>query len=198
MRVPAEDAMNLALLCVPESALRNLLGKLQPPGVEAIEVSGKPFAPRINLLQPQEDELPQPRHLEVPDGEAVKLVAVDGEVALAPVGPGIFLVDANPDQMRHDLRQAVIVVAFHPNHFNAALGIGELADKAQKFPVVFGKPAEVQIGKHVTEKDEPTEDRRLQKFQGIRRAADFRAQMQVGNDDRVKTLLHTILVANQD
>jgi hypothetical protein len=41
----------------------------------------------------------------------------------------------------------VVVVAFNPHDFNVALWIGELANVAEKFPVLFFQAGEIQVGK---------------------------------------------------
>ena len=68
------------------------------------------------------------------------------------------------------LRQSVVVVAFHPYHFDLALGIRKLADVAEKLPMLFfGRP------KLRSEKMSPSKIRRLNDAAfSIRMAADAR------------------------
>jgi|GEM_PF-3935799 hypothetical protein len=63
------------------------------------------------------------RNAKILDGKAVKLVTVDGQVLLAGVRPFILLIYAYAHQVRHHFREAKVVVAFHPDHFNVMLGI---------------------------------------------------------------------------
>jgi hypothetical protein len=77
------------------------------------------------------------------------------------------------------------MVAFHPNDFNAPLGVGQLADASQKFPVVFVKSTEIQVGKNVAEQDEAPEAIRFQHVAGISRATQLGPEMQIGEDESV-------------
>jgi len=184
----AENALSSALFCIAERALRYLRGKAQPSGVETVKVASKPFAARIQFLHLQEDPLPHPADAVVVDGETVKLVAVDCQVPLAGVVPLIFLIHGNADQVGHDFREPAVVIAFHPHHFHALLGIGELADVPEKLPVFFRQAAEVEVGKDVAQQDQPLKIYRLEKLQRVACPADVGAQMQVGNDDSVKAV----------
>ena len=81
-------------------------------------------------MQPQKHKLPQARNFEIPDGKAVKLMSMDGQMPLAGIIPRILLVNRNADQMRHHFRQAMIVVPLHPDHFHVVLGVRQLANKS--------------------------------------------------------------------
>jgi hypothetical protein len=65
------------------------------------------------------------------------------------------LVNAHAHQVRHDVGEAVVVIAFHPHDFDIALGIRQLADVAEKLPVVFGQAGEVKIGENVAQQNQP-------------------------------------------
>src|SRR5215469_15020682 len=171
--VPAENALSSALFCIAERALPDLRGQAQPSCVETVQVAGKPFVLRIKLLQPQINELSEVAQLDVLDDKSVELMPMDGQVALSQVFPLVLLVYANAYQVRHHFRQSQVVVAFHPNHFNVVLGVRKLADIAQELPVLLGQPAEVQVGKDVTQQDQPAELNRLQKLHSISSPADF-------------------------
>src|SRR5450432_1314018 len=121
----------------------------------------------------------------VAGNEAVELVAVNGDVADAVKFPGVFLIDADADQMRHDLGQAVVMIAFDPDDFDLALGIGEFADVSEKLPVLFFQAREIQVGKNVAQQDEAIEGSGLQQTQRGLGAADFGAEVQVGKDKGV-------------
>ena len=84
--------------------------------------------------------------------------------------------------------EAVIVIAFDPDHFDVALGIGELANVAEKFPVLFFQAAEVEVGKNVAEQNEAAILVLLQNAQRFARAAHVRAEVQIRQDQRVVDL----------
>ena len=90
-------------------------------------------------------------HANVLYNEAVELVAMYRKVAQASILPFILLVHLDADQVRHHVRQPVIVVAFDPHHFHLPLGIRELANVAKKPPVLLGKTSEVQVGENVSQ-----------------------------------------------
>src|SRR5260370_7371672 len=77
--------------------------------------------------------------------ELVELMPVNSQVTDTCELPGILLIDADADQMRHDLRESVVVVAFYPNHFDFTLGIGEFQNVPQEFPLLFFQPPEIQF-----------------------------------------------------
>lgn len=107
-------------------------------------------------MQPQKDKLSQTCNFEVPDCKTVKLMSMDGQVPLVCIVPRILLINADADQMRHHFGQAMIMVPFHPDYFHIMFGVGQLADVSQKLPMLFGQPAEIQIGKHVAQQNQPT------------------------------------------
>ena len=195
MSVSTENALSSAFFCVAERALCYLRREAQPSCVETVKVAGKPLVFRIDLLQPEEDQLSQVRDFKILNGKAVKLVAVDGQVSLTRVRPFVFLEDTYPDQVRHDLAQSMVVIAFHPDDFDVVPGIGKFADIAEEFPVLFREPAKVQIRKDVAEQDEAAKVSFLQELQRVSGTADFRTEVQVGNDHRIKVLfLHALLL----
>jgi hypothetical protein len=195
MRVSTENALSFALFCVAERALCYLRRQAQPSCVETVKVAGKPLVTCINPLQPQENQLSQVRDLEVLDRKAVELMAMDGQVPLAGVVPFILLVHAHADQVRHDLGQSMIMVAFHPDHLHVVFGIRKLADISQKSPVLLGEAAKIEVGKNIAQKDQPPELNRLQKLKRVRGPADLGTQVQVGDDHGVKALfLHAPLL----
>jgi hypothetical protein len=49
------------------------------------------------------------------------------------------------------------MVAFHPNDFSLMARVRELSDIAQEFPMLFGKPAKVQIAENIAQQDEAIE-----------------------------------------
>jgi len=123
--------------------------------------------------------------VKIVDAKTVKLVAVDGHVLFAGKFPFILLVHGNAHQVRHYFRQAVVMVAFHPHHFFFMFGIGKLADVPQKFPMVFGQAAEVEIGKDIAQQDETPEVNGAQEIQRILGPADLGSQVEIRNYDRI-------------
>src|SRR5215831_2400705 len=183
--VTAENALSVALFCVAERALGYLRRQAQPSGVETVKVAGKPFALGIELLEPEIDKLSEKAQLEVLDGEGIELMAVNRQMALPLVIPAVLLVHGYANQVRHYVRQAMIMVALHPHHFHLVLGVGELADIAQKLPMLLGEAAEVEVGKDVAQQNQAPELDRMQKIQRVRSPADIGAQVQIRNNYRV-------------
>jgi hypothetical protein len=138
MCVSAENARGLTMAGMCKRSGSNFWRQTKPARVEAVKKSGQHFALRIPLLQLQIDErAEQIVETHIVHHEAVELVPVDGNVALAPIFPAIFLKHPNSNQMRHDLGESVIVIAFHPDYFDTALRVGEFPDVAEKLPVLF-------------------------------------------------------------
>jgi hypothetical protein len=99
-------------------------------------------------------------------------------------------------QVRHDVAESVIVIAFHPYDLKVALGIRKLANVTQKLPVIFGQASEVEVGKNVAQKDQPVKSIFLQHASGFPRMAGLRTQVQIGKDQRVvHGQIHTSVVA---
>ena len=130
MRVATKDAVAVARAGILERTFSNLVRQPQPACIHAIQKAREDLAVRIQLLDAVEDLLSQPAEQQIAADEAVKLVAVDGEVPLAGILPHVALVDRNADQVRHQLRQPVVVVAFDPDNLHAATRVGELTDVA--------------------------------------------------------------------
>ena len=128
---------------------------------------------------------PRGAEQQIIDGKAVKLVPMNGEVTAALELPLVLLVHFQADQVRHDVAEPAIMVALHPDHFNATLGIGELADVAEELPVGLGQTAKVKVGKNVAQQDQAPETVLPQHPRGLLRAADLGPQVQVREDERV-------------
>ncbi len=155
--VSAENTLRQVATGVRESTGGNFRRQAEPARVQAIQETRQGLVLRIPLLQLQVEQGPeQVVEAHIVDHEAVELMTVYGDVAQAPVLPVILLVNTDADQVRHDLGKAMIVVAFDPNHFHVALGIGELADGTEKLPVLFLQTSEIQVGKDVAQQDQPT------------------------------------------
>src|SRR3984893_9159344 len=110
---------------------------------------------------------------------------MNGEMAAALKFPFVFFVDLDPHQVRHDLTQTPVMIAFHPHNLDAALRIREFADVAQKLPVGLGEAAKIQVGENVAQQDQAAEAGLPQHPRGLLRAADLRSQVQVRDDERV-------------
>ena len=101
------------------------------------------------------------------------------DVAQTAVLPLVVLVHAHANQVRHDIGEAVIVVAFHPHDFNAALRIRQLSNIAEEFPVVLGETREIEISEDVAQQDQPLETSLVEHAGGLPRVAGFRPKVQV-------------------
>ena len=194
--VSAKDTLGFMVIRERDGARRDLARHPQPARVEAVDEARDRLAFEIELLQLQIEGSTPAAKAQIVDLESVKLVAVNGDVPQPAVFPGVMLVNTHADQVRHDVGQAVIMIAFHPDDFDPALGIGQLADIAEEFPVLLGKPGEIQIGKDVAQQDQALEAAFLEQTGGFPRMARFRAEVQVGKDQRVVGMqIHDSIVA---
>lgn len=199
MRVAAKNAVTIARAGIFQRTFGDLVRQAQPAGIHAIQKAREDLAVRIELLNAIEDLLPQPADEQIAADEAVKLVAMDGQMAFPGVLPHIALVNRHADQMRHQLGQAMIVIAFNPDHLHTPAWIGKLADVAEQLPVVAGQAAEIKIRKNITQQHKPAEAVALKDVQRIPGTAQLRAQMEVRQDESVaSSLAHTALIAGAD
>ncbi len=130
--------------------------------------------------------------------EAVELMTVDRDVPQPVIQPVIVLVDAHTHQVRHDVGESVIVIAFHPHNFDIALGVGELADVAEELPVFFGEAGEVEVGKDVAQQDQPLKTVFLEHARGFTGVTSLCTEVQVGKDQRVVDMqIHSLVVAGE-
>jgi hypothetical protein len=90
--------------------------------------------------------------------------------------------------MRHDVRQSVVMVSFHPDHFHIPFGIGKLANVTKKTPVFFGQTAKVKVGKNVSKKNQAAKTVLLKDVSGLMRPATIRTEVHIGEDQRVMDL----------
>ena len=131
-------------------------------------------------------------------GETVKLVAVNSQMSQPGIFPRKLLINLHPNQMRHHVGQTMVVVPFHPHHLYLTFGIGEFADVTEEAPVLFGETAEVQVRKNIAQKDQSLKRILLEHAGGIVRAAAVRAEMHVGEDQRViDGRIHTSVLATE-
>lgn len=116
------------------------------------------------------------------------------EVPLPAVLPRIFLVDLYADQVGEHTGQAAVVITFYPHDFDPALGIRKLANVRQEAPVIFLKAREIEIAEDVAQQNELLETEPLQRTQRIGGAAGLRAEVQIGNDERMaKPIFHCLI-----
>ena len=128
VRVSAEDALRPALPRIFQRARRDFVREAQPARVQPVKEADKSLVLVIHLLQVEIDELAQPAQQQVVDHKAVKLMTMDGQMTDALILPDILPVYRDPDQVRHEVRQPMVVIALNPHHFNLAPGIRKLAD----------------------------------------------------------------------
>ena len=90
--------------------------------------------------------------------------------------------------MGHNFGQAVIVISFDPDHFNFTLGIGKLANEAEKFPVFLLQSPEIEVGKNIAQQNKAAVLILLENAQCLARAAHVRSEVQIRKDQRVMDL----------
>src|ERR1022692_3921613 len=125
-------------------------------------------------------------------------MAVDRDVAQSVVVPRVALEDADADQVRHDVRESVVVIAFDPNDFDVAFGIGKLANVAEELPVILGEAGEVEVGKDVAQQDQPLKTAFLEHAGGFAGVTGLCTEVQVGKDQRVVAMqIHNSVVTRE-
>src|SRR5271157_6631330 len=77
------------------------------------------------------------------------------------------------------------MIAFDPDHFDVALGIGELANVAEKLPVLFFQTSEIEVGKDIAQQNQAAILMVLENVQGFAGAAHVGAEVQIRKDQRV-------------
>ncbi len=119
----AEHALALSGMRVADGAVGDFVRKPQPARAHAVEETREAFRLRIELLDLIEQLLARAADEQILADESVELVPMDGQMTLAVVLPNVALIHRHADQVRHQVRQAVIVIALHPDHLNLALGV---------------------------------------------------------------------------
>jgi hypothetical protein len=181
----AKNTVDFAEAGMEERSGSDFRRHTQPARVHAIDQASDGFAFQIEALQLQIKDGAEIAEANTVDPEAVELVAVDGEMLFAIELPGVLLINVNANEVGHDVGEPLVMIAFDPDDFNFSLGIGELADEAEKFPVFFGEPAEIKVGKDVAQKDEAAEAGLFEEAGSFARVAALRPQMDVGEDQRI-------------
>jgi len=82
---------------------------------------------------------------------------MNSDVADTTKIPHVLLIYLNADQVRHDVGQPIVVVPFHPHHFNSSLGIRQFANVTEELPMFFLEAAEIEVAKDVSQKDQSGE-----------------------------------------
>lgn len=185
VRVSAEDAVCVAGGGVVERAFGYLVGQTQPAGAEAIDSVGDGFVFGIEALELLVDTNAHAGEKVILRDEAIKLMAVHGDVAEALVLPDVALVDGDAGEVRHEVGEADVVIALNPDDLLAMARVGEAADLRKETPVIAGEAIEVKVGEDVPQKDELAEVGGLEQCERVGGAADFRAEVQIGEKKRI-------------
>ena len=185
MGVSAKNALAFSGLRIADRATSNFIRQQQPASIHAVQEAGDTFGSRIYFLNLQKDQLAQSTDPKILFDEAVKLMAVHRQVPLTLVLPNVALVDGNADEMRHQVREASIVIAFDPNHFHLTLWIGKFADVGKELPVFAGQATKVEIGKNIAQQNQPSIAVRLQHVERVLRPAHFGPEVDVRQNQRV-------------
>jgi len=85
----------------------------------------------------------------------------------------------------------MIVIAFHPNNRATLLRVGKLADTRQKIPVLPFQSRKIKIAEDITQQNQLPEVNAFQHVDGFFRPAYIRAQVDVGEDERIAGPHHT-------
>jgi hypothetical protein len=196
VRMPAENALRTMMMRVGQSPAGDLGRHAQPARIQPVDQPRDRLAFEVEFLQQQVQRRPQLAEPEPVHLKAIKLVPVDGHVPQSLILPEVVLINPHAHQVRHDVGQAVIVVALDPHDFDITLGVRELADIAEKLPVFLGQPGKVEIGEDVAKKNQSPEAVLLEHASGFARVAGLCTQVQVREDQRVVHVqIHTIVLA---
>src|SRR5258708_3294699 len=139
MRVAAENAVSIVLARVMQCSRGDFRGHSEPSCIQAVNEPRDGLASEVELLQLEIERRSQPAEAQIVYLETVELMAVDCDVTQSIELPDVILIDADADQVRHDVGKSVVVIAFDPDNLDVALGIRELANVAEKLPVIFGE-----------------------------------------------------------
>ena len=179
MGVTAEDAINPSSFGVGQGTGSYLGGEPQAPRIQAIEIAGEALVADVELLNAAEEQLSAAAEQFVMQGETVELMAVNGQVTPAVVGPDITLENRNSHKVGHHIGEAFVMIAFHPDDFDVAFAVGEFADAGEELPMIAIQAGEVEVGEDVAQKDQAAEVTGLQQRQGISSPADIRPEVNI-------------------
>lgn len=97
VRMAAEDAVGTMQSGIEECPGRNFLRHPEPTSIEAIDHTGHGLALEIEFLQLEVEQSSEIAQVNAVNAEAVKLMAMNGEMAQARVLPAILLINGNAD-----------------------------------------------------------------------------------------------------
>ena len=194
VRMSTEYALALAHASIMDRAARNLVGQAQPARVHAIQKARKTLGAGIELLDLIEQLLAHSADQKIFADKAVELMAMHCEMAHARILPHIALIDRHANQMRHQVRQTAVMIAFHPYHFHMALGIGKFANVGEELPMLTGKTAKVEVGKNISEQHQTAIAVGLQHVERVLRPAQLGPQVDVRQDECVVRCANHALV----
>lgn len=185
MGVAAKHTLAFSGLSITDRAAGNCIRQQQPAGIHAIQKPRDTFGSRIYFLDFEEDQLAQSTDPKILFDETIELMTVHRQMPLTLVLPHVALVYRDADQVRHQVGEAGVVVAFDPHHFHLALRIGKLADVGEELPVFAGQAAKVEVGKDVAQQNQPSIAVCLQHVERVLRPAQFGPEVDVRQNQRV-------------
>jgi len=177
--VPAENALALPDARIMDGSPRDFVREQQPASIHAVQEAGDTLGSRVYFLDLQEDQLAQSTDPQIFLDEAVELMAVHRQMPLALILPNIALIHGDADQVRHQVGESGVVVAFDPDHFDLALWIGKFADIGKELPMFAGQATKVEIGKNIAQQNQPSIAVRLQDVERILCPAHFGPEVDV-------------------
>lgn len=121
--VPAENAVGVMLPRILQSPCGHLRRHAQPARVQPVNQPRNGISFEVEFLELKIKRGAQSVEPYIADLKTIELVAMDCDVPQSAVLPRIALVHAHAHQVRHDVREPVVVIAFHPHHFDIALRI---------------------------------------------------------------------------
>lgn len=182
----AENALDCTEPGIVQGSGSDLLRQAQEFRVQPVEESRYWFGATLQFLHLLVNSNANTADQQVTAYPAIKLVAVDGQVAHTLEGPDIPLINRNAYKMRHHVGKSLIVIALDPDDLDLALRVGELANVGQELPVFSGKTAEIKVGEDVAQQDQAAVLGRLQNVQRLAGTAYFGPEVNVRQDDGVK------------
>ena len=185
MSMAAKNTIGTIHACMEQRTGGHLGRKPQPAGIQAVNRPGQWLAFEIKFLQLQIKPRPQIVELHVINAEPIKLVPVDRQMTEACMLPAVLLIHFYAHQVRHHIRQALVVISLDPHNFNISLRIGKLANVSEKLPMLFGETSKIKVSENIAQENEPPKAIFLQNTSGPMSAAGLRSQMHVREDQRV-------------
>jgi hypothetical protein len=190
--VSAKYAIDVARSGVGERTVHHAGRHAGATRVQAIDEPGQTFPGSIDFLDDiLVEEISETNQKRVALNKGIELVSMNGEMAFSKIFPHEPLVDGHANQVRHDIGQSEVMIAFDPYHLDFSFGIGKLADAGEELPVIAVQPPEIEVCEYVSQKDEPSEALGLNQIQRLARSTDLRSEVHVREQQRVdKRLRH--------